>query len=486
MSGAVRTARPDSMWRVVVLPGALACGAAIAVAVLTVNFPEGLRVLLAVALATNIGVVAVRWPRLAVYLALMFLPFLALTRRLLIEEAPWTSYDPLLLVGPVAALLLLYRWTVRARRPLAKDALSTLVLALLAVVVLETVNPYNPSPVAGVTGLLFVGVPLIWFFVGREIADRALVSALVYSVIVIAIAIGIYGWYQTERALPSWDAKWVDIAGYAALSVGDKIRAFGTLSSSAEYAELLGVACAFGLALALHKRMLPLVALPLVVVPLFLASVRGVMVFTLFAIIVMCALRSRKALVAVLATAVGIAATLGFLTLAKPALLSLANASGNALITHQVEGLVNPFDPHTSTLQTHWNLVVHGMQSSVRNPIGQGTGSINIAAQTSGSPDVESTEVDLSNAFIGLGVIGGVLFLAIVVLTLRQVMSRYIRHGDPLVLAVVGLLIVLAGDWLNGGEYAVASLTWFLLGWGTRSDDEQRGDDSVESRPAEP
>ena len=130
--------------------------------------------------------VAVRWPRVAVYLALIFLPFLALTGRLLIEETPWTSYDPLLLVCPVAALLLLCRWSVGAPRPVANDTLSTLVLALLVVVVLETVNPYDPSPVAGLTGMLFVGVPVIWFFVGREIADRALVSALIYSVIVIA------------------------------------------------------------------------------------------------------------------------------------------------------------------------------------------------------------------------------------------------------------------------------------------------------------
>src|SRR5256885_9979734 len=44
------------------------------------------------------------------------------------------------------------------------------------------------------------------------------------------------GYIQTEIVEPSWDKKWVDVAVYAALHVGDKIRAFGTFASSAEYA----------------------------------------------------------------------------------------------------------------------------------------------------------------------------------------------------------------------------------------------------------
>jgi len=153
----------------------------------------------------------------------------------------------------------------------------------------------------------------------------------------------------------------------------------------------------------------------------------------------------------------------------RPALLSFAVSTGNPLITHQVEGLVDPFDPETSTVQTHWHLVVDGFKRSLNNPVGQGTGSINIAAQKLGGGDSETgTEVDISNAFVGFGLLGGLLFLAIVLVTFGKVFRGYLRAGDPRLLAVAGLLLIVFGQWLNGGQYAVASITWFLIGWATR------------------
>jgi hypothetical protein len=35
-------------------------------------------------------------------------------------------------------------------------------------------------------------------------------------------------------------------------------------------------------------------------------------------------------------------------------------------------------------------------------------------------------------------------------------------------LAVATLLVATVGQWLQGGHYAVAPLTWLLLGWASR------------------
>jgi hypothetical protein len=434
-----------------------------------VIYPEAYRLLLALAIAGNLLLVAVKWPRAAAFLTLMFLPLLALIRRVLITDAGWTTYDPLLLVGPLAAAFLLYRASSARGLRVGPDALSKLVAVLLALTVLQSFNPLNPGVPAGLMGLLFVAVPLLWFFIGRELADRQLVLAVLYGVIVTGLAVGLYGWWQTERKLPSWDAEWVDVAGYPALYVGDKIRAFGTFASSAEYAAFISIAVIFAVALALHRRPLIGLAAPLLVVPLTLSSARAPMFLTLLAVIVLIGLRTRSGAAAATAVTLGIATTLGALLAFGPGLERLAASSGNPLVVHQVEGLVNPFDPKKSTLEGHRSLVVKGVGDGFRNPVGRGTAAMSGTEQKLGGAEEGSgTEVDMSNAFVGLGLIGGLVFVGIILATFRQAISAYLRERDPLVFAVIGLLVAILGQWLQGRHYAVAAVAWFLIGWATR------------------
>jgi hypothetical protein len=65
------------------------------------------------------------------------------------------------------------------------------------------------------------------------------------------------------------------------------------------------------------------------------------------------------------------------------------------------------------------------------------------------------------------------------VLLFRTVFRRYVRHRDALSLAVAGLLVVTFGQWLNGGQYAVAPLLWFLAGWASRPDPVADADDGA-------
>jgi hypothetical protein len=480
----------DAAIRKVPAPGAVVASAARAAPILgvgagivlvTISMPGGLRALLAFGLILNIVLVGLRWPRAASFAALVFLPVMALVRRLLISEAGWATFDPLLLVGPAAAAFLVYRTLIWPRKRLPTDLIYRLVLAMLVIAVVYAFNPLNPSPEAGVTGLLFVAVPLLWFLVGREIADSALVRALILTLVPLAAMIGVYGWVQSVGDVPSWDDEWLRIAGYSALSVGDKLRAFGTLSSSLEYAQFLGIAGVSVLAFALHGRLHLVPLLPFLAFPLWLSGVRGGVLYALIAVIVVIALRTRRPSFAAAGALLGIAVLIGGVIVARPALVSAADSTGNPLIIRQVEGLTDPFNEDKSSAGDHWRLVKEGFTGSLTNPVGQGTGSVNISAQKFGGEGAETgSEVDISNAFIGFGVIGGFVFLAIVIATLRSTFRRYFLTGDPLVLAVAGMLIVTLGQWLNGGLYAVASITWFLIGWVTcpqeEPDEVERGE----------
>ena len=48
-------------------------------------------------------IAATQWPRVALIATLALLPYLAVSRRLLLEFTPWKSTDPLLLVAPAVS-----------------------------------------------------------------------------------------------------------------------------------------------------------------------------------------------------------------------------------------------------------------------------------------------------------------------------------------------------------------------------------------------
>jgi hypothetical protein len=433
---------------------------------LAANSPDSYRLTLAIALGANLLVLAARWPRAAVVATLLFLPFLALTRRLLIEDAGWTRYDPLLLVAPVVAVFLIARLFLLERRDVAPDVLSKLVLALLALILLQSFNPMQGSISAGAGGFMFLGVPLLWFFIGREIADRSIVQPLLYCVVVFAVAIGAYGLWQTDVGMPVWDRAWVDLGGYQALNVYGVTRAFGTFSSSAEYALFLGVAIAIAVAMLVHWRVAFAFAIPLLAVPLFLAGGRGVLVLTVVASLFAIGMRTRSLRSAALIVVLGIVAAVALLSSYAPPAGSPTSSSDNPFVTRQIGGLTNPLDPEHSTLLSHVDLVVGGVKEGLVHPFGQGTSVTNIAADRFGiGSAAKGTEVDVSNAFVSLGLFGGLLFIAVVLVAYRQIVVTYLRRPDPALLAVMALLIVLAGQWLNGGHYALAPLTWLLIGW---------------------
>ena len=459
---------------------------AAAAGVIAVSHPEWYRGALAIALTVNLIIVAMKWPRAAAVATLLLLPFLALVRRLLIADAGFVSNDPLLLVGPVVALFVLYRIYV-VERQRSDDRLFKLVAALLVVAVVQVFNPLAIGGViAAAGGLLFVGVPLLWFFVGRELGDRASVAVLLYGTIVVGCVVAVYGLLQTQYGtITSWDQAWVDVNGYSALQVSDSetgsvLRPFSTFSSNQEYAAFLSIAFTFAVALLLRRRPVVVLALPLLVLALFLAGGRGSLVLSAIAGIVLLALMTRNWLAGLLVVFLGVVLAYGVASTFGAQIDRAAGIGGDAVVERNVTGILKPLDPGKSTVIAHWDSILDGFVEGFKNPAGQGTAATNIATNLTDTANKDK-ENDLSNTFVGLGIVGGLLYVAIIVLLFRTVFRRYVRHRDALSLAVAGLLVVTFGQWLNGGQYAVAPLLWFLAGWATRpdSDDDQAGGEAA-------
>jgi hypothetical protein len=174
-----------------ILPVAATALLALLVGVELARYPSSVRLITAACIGICACIAATQWPDRAVVAMLLLLPFLALSRRLLLDFTGWDSTDPLLLVAPAVLGMILVRLFLLEQRELARDGVSKLVLVVIALTLLQVANPRGGGLVAGMGALLFTAVPLSWYFVGRELARPRLLRTLFSALVPIRVSTSI-------------------------------------------------------------------------------------------------------------------------------------------------------------------------------------------------------------------------------------------------------------------------------------------------------
>jgi hypothetical protein len=420
-----------------------------------------LRVVLALLAAAALVVCAVTAPRTVLYSLVAWLFALGLVRRLVGTVGLVGPLDPLLLVGPVVLATLVASTTARSSFR-ARTPLANLVLAMSGLLVLSALNPLQGGPLVGIAGLLFTLVPMLGFWIGRAAGDDDLIRGILKLYAALSVLAGAYGLYQTFAGLPAWDERWTIQGGYTALNVGGVIRAFGTSSSASEYVAFLAIG--FVAWCTLGSR--PLLAVPVLALlggACFYASARSVVFGLALTLAVLSAIRWRLSLPVILA--IGLASLLTVVWLAQRLLPATETDHPTAaLVEHQLGGLADPLDPEASTVTLHLEYVWSGLTSAFSNPVGNGVGAVTIASSKFGG-NARGTELDLSNMAVAAGLPGLVLYLSLAGAGLARAYKVARLRRSRLAFCALGVLLVMALQWLNGGQYSVAILPWFLLGW---------------------
>ena len=135
-----------------------------------VQDPNRLRPAVALAVLVALVGIATCSPVASLLTLFVWLVALGMSRRLVSEFAPITRTDPLLLVSPVV-LGLLAAAAVRRGALRNRTVLTNAVLALSLLTLLGAINPLQGSLVGGISGLLFVFVPMLAFWIGRAYCD---------------------------------------------------------------------------------------------------------------------------------------------------------------------------------------------------------------------------------------------------------------------------------------------------------------------------
>lgn len=409
----------------------------------------------------------------ALLLTLTYLILMGDLRRILAVAVGQPAQDLLLLVGPVVAFVLAVPVLFRLR---LKDGLSKAMLALLAVMALEIFNPKQGGLTVGLSGAIFYIAPVLWFWLGRHFGSPVVVEKLIYLVLFpLSLLAALLGFVQTFVGFLPYEQAWINVASktYSALYVGGSIRPFGFSVSGTEYAVLLmlgavGVAAAyFG-----SKRKWTLI-FPILIAGVILASGRTAVIRVIITLAFIWTVRkgqrlsTSKVFSLLIFALVGL---VGVVLIASRFTVPDAGPSGknsavNDVLAHQAGGLAHPLDPRYSTASLHGGMFLSGILQGFTYPIGHGLGSTTDAAtKFGGETDTGSSELDVSDMFIALGLIGGLLYLYIVIRALGQAMTylQTVRLGISL--PVVAVLICSLGSWLIGGQYSTSAFLFFLVG----------------------
>jgi hypothetical protein len=407
-----------------------------------------------------------------ILVTLGYVMFMGDLRRLRDVILPHPSVDMLILVGPLVAI---YLGLPQLPQIKLRDWLSKAMLGLLVLMILEVFNPLQGGLSVGLGGALFYICPVLWFWTGRQYGSPKAVDALIYKVFMpICLLEAVLGLYQNFIGFLPWEQAWIDAnkTTFAILDLGGgHIRSFGFAVSPSEYSTLLSMGAAVSLASLLSGRRIWGLAFPLLAAGMFMASSRGVVIKLVFATVLAFVFRKSDRLKGLTTVRLIIFLPAGLLLLSYAASRfapqddnpSVLQSNAEIAFAHQAGGLANPFDERKSTAGQHATMIANGVMEGIQTPVGRGLGFTTEAESKFGGGGF-SSEVDFSNMFASLGVVGGLLYFSIAIAVLMNCVTYLRIVPREVSLPVLAIITVGLGSWLIGGQYSTAYIWMFVIG----------------------
>ena len=470
--------RPTVLWPVVTLPLS-------AVVVWAVNTGgEALRWLGIGALAWSLAIPMLISLEAGLLAMMLFEPLRGFLRRVQYLFLPYAQSDPIHLVTPLitlmACIMLLHR---RRLRIFCETPLAKLVSILGLIYFLQIFNPLQGGLSVGLSGALFILVPVAWFYFGHAVKPEFLRTALRLMVIV-GLITSLYGLYHLAYGFPSFEQYWLDNTdAYESIRVGKIKRALATFSSAEEWGRYIEmgaiIAFGFGASAANYLRRAGwfLCGVALTVMVLFTGQ-RTAIFGLILGTIVLLALgaRSWRGIVGRLMLVLAPVLLIGILANAPTSddLQSHGEEERfGTVLSHSTKGALNP--TQEDSLQERINIWTHLVTEIVpSNPLGMGLGATSLAVNRldkgAALPPVDSYFI---SSVVTCGLPAALLFMAIL-LRANFTSWRAFRNASPgsaqaqvwrVVAALMPMLILnsLFGNTFT--LYSVAPAAWLLVGW---------------------
>jgi hypothetical protein len=413
---------------------------------------------------------------------IVFEPFRGLLRRLQYLIVPYSTNEPIHLLTPVATLfaflVVIYRHKlgIFVVSPISK---ATSALALICLI--QVFNPLQGGLYVGLSGGLFILVPMAWFYFGQAAVPEFL-PRIYKAVVVLGLVASAWGVYQMLAGYPAFERYWIENTdNYASIAVYSVTRAIATFSNAEEWGRYVELGCIIAVGMAMSRlsgswRTAWAVSAITLAGMLALTGQRS-SIFGLFLGLVVLFLTGARTWgsgfgrVAVLGLALG-----GFLLVSSqfaPDESDLKDSEGvSTMLSHTTKGTLNPASEYSLEARFEtWSQVLFTTLPS--NPLGAGLGDSTLAGAR--NDQIERRPID--NHFFALATSAGlpaaILFIWVFWRCFKTSlqMCRTADRDSPefttarITLALVATLILNNFFGTSFVIYSIAPLGWLILGW---------------------
>jgi len=455
----------------------------------------------AVVWAVNSGGDALRWlglgglasaMALALFISLeaglvammLFEPLRGFLRRVQYLFLPYSQTDPIHVVTPLVTILGFAMLLQRRRFAIFRETpLAGLVSILGAIYFLQIFNPLQGGLTVGLSGALFVLVPVVWFYFGQSIKPRFL-ETVFPLLVALGLITSLYGIYQLVFGFPSFEQYWIDNTEfYNSISVGHVKRGLATFSSAEEWGRYIevGALVAFALmagAATRLRRVAWLLSGAGLSVMLLLTGQRTAMFGLILGGLVLLLLGAHTWRNAVSRLVLVLLPLLVVAVMAKaPTNDDMLSHSEDdrmgAVLSHTARGTLNPTQEE-SLQERLKNWTFLATELIPYRPLGIGIGGTSLAAWRFNSElDLPPIDSYFISTVITCGLPAALLFMWILIRATRMSWQAFRRaaagSNEARVWRVVATLMpVLILNSLFGNTftlYSVAPIGWLLVGW---------------------
>src|SRR5215475_4841752 len=415
---------------------------------------------------------------------MIFEPLRGFLRRAQYLYLTYSQSDPIHIVTPIVTLLAFAMILQRHRlRLFYQSPLAGWVSLLGAIYFLQIFNPLQGGLSVGLSGAMFVLLPLAWFYFAQVIKAEFMLTAF-RVIVVLALITSLYGLYQLAFGFPAFEQYWVDNTDfYNSISVGNVERALATFSSAEEWGRYveIGALIAFGFAAQAVNRSRrawwAITGVVLSVLLLFTGQrtamfglILGFLVLVMMGASTWRAAMKRAVLLLLPALLIGILAKAP----TNDDLLDHGDDErAQALLSHTARGILNPTE-EGSLNERFKNWTYLATDVIPYRPLGLGLGATSIGAWR------YTNEIDLppiDSYFISSVLTCGIPTVLLLIWILAKATSiswRSYRNADPAspearlwrIAATIMPVLILNNMFGNTFTlYSVAPFGWLLVGW---------------------
>jgi hypothetical protein len=416
---------------------------------------------------------------------MLFEPLRGFLRRAQFIFVEYTATDPIHLITPLVTILAfaILLWARRGHL-FRQTKLSLPVTILAGIFLLQVFNPWQGTLMVGLSGALFILIPMTWFYFGQAVKTDFMARAM-RLIVVMGLLCSLHGLYQLIIGYPEFESYWIRHTDhYESIAVGHVTRALATFNSAEEWGRYVqyGSLIAFGFVLgAKHAahRLLWFVAG---------ASLSGILLVTgqrtaIFGLLIglgtllLIGAGSWRACLK-RAVLMALAASLVVVIAKPPSSKDMWEKNSDdkveTLLSHTARGTLQP--AKEESLQERfriWNRLAFTVIPA--NPLGTGLGAGTVAAARYANPEETLYPID---SFIAILIVGcslptALLFLWILARAFINAV-RIFKRALPatpeatvrrIVAAIVPMLVLNSFFGLTFTIYSAAPIAWLVIGW---------------------